>query len=77
MHPAGQLCTRTWDEIGRRQDSKVRVEMLLVLLIVLLLVVGGGGYALGPGLGYYGGGGLDLVILLVILFLVFGRGRDL
>ncbi len=51
-------------------------HMLLIILIVLLLVVGGGGFAMGPGLGYYGGGGLDLIILLVILYLVFGRGRS-
>jgi hypothetical protein len=31
----------------------------------------GGGYALGPGLGYYGGGGID--ILLVLLYFLFGR----
>jgi hypothetical protein len=30
---------------------------------------------MGPGVGYYGGGGLDLILLIVILYLVFGRGR--
>jgi hypothetical protein len=51
--------------------------MLLVILIVLLFAVGGGGYAMGPGVGYYGGGVLDLVLLLVILWLFFGRSRSL
>jgi hypothetical protein len=48
---------------------------LILILVVLLLLFGGGGYYMGPGLGYYGGGGLSLVLLLVILFLLFGRGR--
>jgi len=30
---------------------------------------------MGPGVGYYGGGGIDLIILLVILYLLFGRDR--
>lgn len=49
--------------------------MLIVVLIILLLVVGGGGYYMGPGVGYYGGGTLDLILALVIIYLVFGRGR--
>ncbi len=57
-------------------DSRVNA-MLLVILIVLFLVIGGGGYYMGPGVGYYGGGGLDLILLLVILWLFFGRSRDL
>jgi hypothetical protein len=51
-------------------------RMLIIILIVLLLAFGGGGYYMGPGLGYYGGGGIDLIILLVILYLLFGRGRE-
>ena len=47
----------------------------IVILIILLLLFGGGGYYMGPGLGYYGGGGLSLVLLLVILYLLFGKGR--
>jgi len=35
---------------------------LIVILITLLLVFGGGGYYMGPGIGYYGGGGLSLVL---------------
>ena len=55
---------------------KDNVHMPLILtLVILLLIFGGGGYYMGPGLGYYGGGGLSLVLLIVILFLLFGRGR--
>lgn len=49
---------------------------LLLILILLLLLFGGGGYYMGPGVGYYGGGGLSLVLLIVILYLLFGRGRS-
>ncbi len=49
---------------------------LIVILIILLLVFGGGGYYMGPGIGYYGGGGLDLIIGLVLVYLFFGRGRS-
>jgi hypothetical protein len=49
--------------------------MLIIILIILLLLIGGGGYYMGPGIGYYGGGGLDLILLIVILYLFFGRGR--
>jgi hypothetical protein len=49
---------------------------LILILVILLLVVGGGGYSMGPGLGYYGGGGLDIIIGLVIVYLIFGRGRS-
>ena len=30
---------------------------------------------MGPGVGYYGGGVIDLILLVVILYLLFGRGR--
>jgi hypothetical protein len=56
-----------------RKDN-VRMPLILIL-VILLLIFGGGGYYMGPGLGYYGGGGLSLVLLIVILFLLFGRGR--
>jgi hypothetical protein len=42
---------------------------MLLILIIILLVVAFGGYRLGPGLGYYGGGGIGLIILL------FGNGH--
>lgn len=48
---------------------------LILILIILLVIFGGGGYYMGPGLGYYGGGGISLILLIVILFLLFGRGR--
>ena len=34
---------------------------MIILLLVLLLLFGFGGYRMGPGIGYYGGGGLSLV----------------
>ena len=30
---------------------------------------------MGPGVGYYGGGGISLILAIIILFLLFGRGR--
>jgi hypothetical protein len=63
----------------RRQQTiegdRLRHMPLILILVILLLLFGGGGYYMGPGLGYYGGGGLSLVLLIVILFLLFGRGR--
>ena len=49
---------------------------LIVILIILILVFGGGGYYMGPGVGYYGGGTLDIIIGLVIVYLLYGRGRS-
>ena len=46
---------------------------LIILLIVLILIFGGGGYYMGPGLGYYGGGGLSLILALILIYLIFGR----
>jgi hypothetical protein len=67
---------RSWPPRIARYICARLPRMLIILLIVLLLVFGGGGYFMGPGVGYYGGGGLSLVVLLVILYLVFaGRGR--
>jgi hypothetical protein len=43
---------------------------MIILLIVLLLVFGIGGYRMGPGLGYYGGGGLSLIVLVVLVLLL-------
>ena len=48
---------------------------LIIILIILLLLFGGGGYYMGPGVGYYGGGGVSLILLIVILYLLFARGR--
>jgi hypothetical protein len=49
---------------------------LILILVVLLLVIGGGGFYMGPGVGYYGGGTVDIVIGLIIVYLLFGRGRS-
>ena len=49
---------------------------LIIILIVVLLAVGSGGYYMGPGVGYYGGGTLDIIIGLIIVYLIFGRGRS-
>ena len=45
-------------------------------VIILLLLLGGGGYYMGPGVGYYGGGTLDIILALIIIYLFFGRGRS-
>jgi hypothetical protein len=50
-------------------------NMFIVLIILLLLAFGGGGYYMGPGLGYYGGGGIDIVLGILLVWLLFGRGR--
>jgi hypothetical protein len=50
---------------------------LIIILIVLILLFGGGGYYMGPGLGYYGGGSLSLVLAVILIYLIFGRGRRL
>ena len=50
--------------------------MTLILLVVLLLIFAGGGYSgyrtYGPSSGPYIGGGLGLVVLLVIVWLLLG-----
>jgi hypothetical protein len=33
----------------------------------LILVFGFGGYRMGPGLGYYGGGGIGTILLIVLI----------
>jgi hypothetical protein len=48
--------------------------MIVLILIFILLIVGFGGYRLGPGWGYNMGGGLGLVILLIIVWLLLGHG---
>jgi hypothetical protein len=35
-----------------------------------LLLFGFGGYRMGPGIGYYGGGGLSLIVLIVLVLLL-------
>jgi hypothetical protein len=36
--------------------------LLIIVLLVLIFGFGFGGYRMGPGLGYYGGGGLTCII---------------
>ena len=48
--------------------------LLIILLIVLIFGTGFGGYRMGPGIGYYGGGGLSLVLLIVLIFLLTRGG---
>ena len=55
--------------------ARVAGMPLIILLIVLIILFGGGGYYMGPGLGYYGGGGLTLVLVLVLVYLLLNRGR--
>jgi hypothetical protein len=68
-----------WLHVGRLLAAGIYARLprmpLIVILIILIIVFGGGGYYMGPGIGYYGGGGLDLVLIIVLLFLLFGRGR--
>jgi hypothetical protein len=67
---------RTYTNQHTASDARISHMPLILILVILLLVFGGGGYYMGPGVGYYGGGGLSLVLLIVILFLLFGRGRN-
>jgi hypothetical protein len=60
----------------RALDVRLLGMPLILILIILLLVFGGGGAYMGPGLGYYGGGGISLVLLIVILYLVFNGRRS-
>lgn len=55
--------------------AKLPPMPLILILIVLLIVFGGGGYYMGPGIGYYGGGGISLILALIVIYLLFGRGR--
>jgi hypothetical protein len=48
---------------------------LIIVLIVLVILLGGGGYYMGPGIGYYGGGSLSLILGVIVIYLIFGKGR--
>lgn len=49
---------------------------LILLIILLILIFGGGGLFMGPGVGYYGGGGIGLILLVVLIIVLFrGVGR--
>jgi len=49
---------------------------LLIIILVVLILGGGGWYGRGAGWGpaYYGGSGVGLILLLFVLWLLFGRG---
>lgn len=66
-------------EIGFQFLDRVRLPRmpLIVILIILFVLFGGGGLYMGPGVGYYGGGGLSLIVLIVIVYLLLGRGRSI
>ena len=46
--------------------------MILIILVVLILMCGFGGYQMGPGFGYYGGGGLSLILFILLICMVAG-----
>jgi hypothetical protein len=41
--------------------------LLLIVLIHLIFGFGYGGYRVGPGWGYYGGGGLSLILTIALI----------
>ena len=41
--------------------------LLIIILLVLIFGFGYGGYRMGPGVGYYGGGGLSLILTIVLM----------
>lgn len=49
--------------------------LVLLILLVLLLCGGLGNIGGGPfyGTGYYGGGGIGLVLVIVLIFVLLGR----
>jgi hypothetical protein len=55
-----------------RAISLLESVPMLILLIILILVFGFGGYRLGPGLGYYGGGGLVTILLILLILKLLG-----
>jgi hypothetical protein len=50
--------------------------MLIIILIALIIAIGSGGYYMGPGLGYYGGGTIDILLVLIVVYLIYGRNRS-
>jgi hypothetical protein len=43
---------------------------MICYLMVPILLFGFGGYRMGPGLGYYGGAGLSLILTIVLILLL-------
>ena len=54
--------------LGNGSDRGL-IELMLVVLVIACFV---GGYRLGPGLGYYGGGGVGMLLLIVLACLLLG-----
>jgi hypothetical protein len=54
---------------SQRSDPLKRATCLplLLILVILLVVFGGGGYYMGTGVGYYGGGGISLILALIVI----------
>ena len=46
--------------------------MILILLVVLIVITSFGGYRMGPGFGYFGGGGLSLILFVLLICMVLG-----
>lgn len=44
--------------------------MIEIILVVLILICGFGGYRAGPGFGYYGGGGLSLILFILLICII-------
>ena len=44
--------------------------LLAIILILLIFGFGYGGYRMVPGLGYYGGGGLSLILTSVLILVL-------
>jgi hypothetical protein len=73
-HPSGIRHPADSNVLGRH--AKLSPMPLILILIILLVLFGGGGYYMGPGIGYYGGGGISLILALIVIYLLFGRGRE-
>jgi hypothetical protein len=67
-----------WVVLSIPAQSRARLSRmpLIIILIILLVLFGGGGYYMGPGIGYYGGGGVSVLLAILIIYLLFGRGRS-
>jgi hypothetical protein len=63
-------------DVADVQSPSVRRPMLLIILILILVFgVGGGWYTRGnPNYGYWGGGGIGIVGVLVICLILYALG---
>jgi len=51
------------------------MTLLLIILVIIFLGGSGWGYSRYPGSGPYLGGGLGIVVLVIVLWLIFSGGR--